>query len=1265
MYRIMKKLKFNSQILVALVCVLGALDSARATHILGGELYYDYLGQEQFEVFLKLYSEPTDIGNGTLDGEFTLGVFNDGALYETLFLSLEVMSQLPVQVAAPQYCQGMDSVEILQLVYSGIVSLPSDDTGYDLTIQRCCFGDEVDNLLYPMETGIALVSHVPAFTNDSNPNSSPRFEPQLGWQFCLGQSHQLSNVAWDPDGDEIVYEWLDPLNGGSIFNPAPVPPLDPQFLSAVSWASGYAQNFPFPSETPIELNPYLGMIGFEPSEHGAFVFAIQAIEMREGAELSTTFREMTLHFEEAMPSVPVTFQVDMNNQVVSPDGVHVAGGFQGWDPAATLLTDDDMDGVYEVTVDLPVNSTYEFKFINGNSWDFVEDVPPTCQVEVTGNDNRFIDIPAESTDEAYAVCWESCAACGLTSVRFRVDMVNEEAISPNGVHVAGNFQGWDPGATPLADADGDGVWETIESFDANAIPDGFLNFKFINGNSWTNPNESLNGLPCSDGFGNRVLEFTSDNMVLSTDDDLSQAPCFNSCGACVPPTMVTFRVDMTTQATVSVNGVHVAGSFQGWNPSGSPLSDDDGDGIWEVTMVIEPGDYQFKFINGNDWGGIGDGNVDYELVIGDCAADGSDNRALTVGSEAIIYEVCYNQCEPFCVPNPDPADVTFRVDMSEEEVNPSGVWVMGNFTSPNWQSGALQLTDADSDGVYEFTVNISGALTILYKFVNGDPSSTGGNGVDFLQESGILLDEEGSEIMNFEDAGCGLPNGFGAYNRTHDRSGEPEELGLVCFNRCSPCSGCEGASEVFISEYFEGSGNNKGIELYNPTAESIDLSSYELQRWANGEGTATDWLQLVGVIEPHATHVLVNGQTEDIDLGGGAISPACDLELQALADQLGNAYPDPLYFNGDDALVLVKNGTVVVDIFGKPGEDPGVAWTDDESNCFIDVSDGAEWLTSNHTLRRLPDVLQGSTVLPVCFDVMAEWEVLDMDDWTGLGWHTINCEVAASGCTDPLACNYNGTALENDGSCTYPGCQDPVASNYDATAGCADECIYVTYDCSSIGDEAWSSESIGLFPDWQQAVHGVEWIGEWVLNIPATIVEPGSGVVYGIHHMDWTGLEGLPDWAETVSYESGQLDASTQYCIAASGTPANPGLHEITATGEVFISIFGQPFSIGEQTLSAWLEVAENPNPIPGCMYATAQNFVAFATLDDGSCEFAGCTDLEAGNFNPLATIDDGSCGDGCDPADDNGCSTDANNDGAVNVTDLLMLLGEFGLTCE
>ena len=200
-----------------------------------------------------------------------------------------------------------------------------------------------------------------------------------------------------------------------------------------------------------------------------------------------------------------------------------------------------------------------------------------------------------------------------------------------------------------------------------------------------------------------------------------------------------------------------------------------------------------------------------------------------------------------------------------------------------------------------------------------------------------------------------------------------------------------GCNELFITEYVEGTGNNKCLELFNPTSEAIDLSVYQVQRWGNGEAGMTDATQLFGTLAPLTTWVLVNGQTEDIDLGGGAISPACDPELQLLADQLDNPYPAPTYMNGDDAIVIVKNGSQVVDIFGKPGEDPGTAWTDDAENGYVDVGDGATWLTSNHTLRRKFEVGIGVTVPPVSFNTFLEWDTLEVNTWDGLGHHSCVC----------------------------------------------------------------------------------------------------------------------------------------------------------------------------------------------------------------------------------------------------------------------------------
>ncbi|MEE3163947.1 MAG: hypothetical protein VX286_04655, partial [Bacteroidota bacterium] len=101
-----------------------------------------------------------------------------------------------------------------------------------------------------------------------------------------------------------------------------------------------------------------------------------------------------------------------------------------------------------------------------------------------------------------------------------------------------------------------------------------------------------------------------------------------------------------------------------------------------------------------------------------------------------------------------------------------------------------------------------------------------------------------------------------------------------------------------------------------------------------------------------------------------------------------------------------------------------------------------------------------------------------------------------------------------------------------------------------------------------------------------------------------------------------------------------------------------------------------------GCTYMDAENYDPAAIIDDGSCEYTGCTDMASANYNPIATIDDGSCvivgcmdpegydydpnanyPGGCDYPDP--CPGDINDDGLVNVGDLLEFFQYYGQVCE
>ena len=198
----------------------------------------------------------------------------------------------------------------------------------------------------------------------------------------------------------------------------------------------------------------------------------------------------------------------------------------------------------------------------------------------------------------------------------------------------------------------------------------------------------------------------------------------------------------------------------------------------------------------------------------------------------------------------------------------------------------------------------------------------------------------------------------------------------------------QNCSDLFISEYVEGTGNDKALELYNPTSAPIDLTGYRIERFSNGQATSASGgiLNLTGSVAPYSTFIIANGQTTT-----SPSSPACAPALQAMADQLDGVYPAPTYMNGNDAIVLFKNAAII-DIFGKTG-DASISTSESWSDEFpYDGSVGA-WWTKDQTLVRKASVMTGVSVNPDPFIVTVEWDSLPKDTWTGLGSHTCDCMV--------------------------------------------------------------------------------------------------------------------------------------------------------------------------------------------------------------------------------------------------------------------------------
>ncbi|NBU90427.1 MAG: T9SS C-terminal target domain-containing protein, partial [Flavobacteriia bacterium] len=196
----------------------------------------------------------------------------------------------------------------------------------------------------------------------------------------------------------------------------------------------------------------------------------------------------------------------------------------------------------------------------------------------------------------------------------------------------------------------------------------------------------------------------------------------------------------------------------------------------------------------------------------------------------------------------------------------------------------------------------------------------------------------------------------------------------------------QNCSQLFISEYVEGSGNNKALEIYNPTASAIDLSGYRIERFSNGSGTsaAGGVLNLSGSIAANSAFVIANGQ-----ITTSTSSPACDPILQAMADQLDGVYPAPTYMNGNDAIALF-NGSIMIDLLGKTGQ-ASITSSSGWGDVFpYDGSVGAVW-TENHTLVRKATVQIGVSANPTTFIVSNEWDSLPQNTWSNLGTHVCSC----------------------------------------------------------------------------------------------------------------------------------------------------------------------------------------------------------------------------------------------------------------------------------
>ncbi len=296
--------------------------STFATHIVGGEMTYTYLGNNQYRVKLMLY---IDCFNGSTaaiaqDQLANFAVFEGDSGKYLSNLCQSVARGNPVRVSKTNYNCIKISPDACVDAYEYVtnMTLPPVKGGYYISFQRCCRNNTIVNLISPLSTGENIWTRV----NDTTGigfNSSPEFKNLPPNFLCTNTPLIFDHSATDADGDSLAYAFFHPYTGATTNNPRPscVQYEAPPF-SQVAFESGYGPPNAIPSSPAINLNAETGLLKLTPTMEGQFVVGILVKEFRNGVLIGHTRRDYQFNVQNCVfetTSAFVTPSVNCNREV--------------------------------------------------------------------------------------------------------------------------------------------------------------------------------------------------------------------------------------------------------------------------------------------------------------------------------------------------------------------------------------------------------------------------------------------------------------------------------------------------------------------------------------------------------------------------------------------------------------------------------------------------------------------------------------------------------------------------------------------------------------------------------------------------------------------------------------------------------------------------------------------------------------------------------------------------------------------------------------
>jgi gliding motility-associated-like protein len=350
---------------------------ARASHIVGGEYTYVYLGDtsiggtlcHKYKVSLSIYE---DCQNGQPeaileDNPAYLAAYKNAPPYNTINIdSVPYATSVVVPANFSNSCvTNIPPTCLLKKTFVKTYYFPVNTAGYVISYQRCCRNNAVVNIVDPGDNGSTYYCTIPGSPYNNNSAVFTNYPPQI---ICLNNPLYYDHSATDPDGDSLSYEFCSALIGASDADIKPIP-LPPPYDSVSYLNPPFSYQHPLTAYPALQIDPKTGLITGTPNRIGRYLVTVCCHEWRHGVMVNTIKREFQFVVTDCSKVVVADipqYSSDFNTYIVdcADYTVHFVnnstGGFSwDWNFGTPGGTSTD----FEPTFIYPDTGTYTVKLV--------------------------------------------------------------------------------------------------------------------------------------------------------------------------------------------------------------------------------------------------------------------------------------------------------------------------------------------------------------------------------------------------------------------------------------------------------------------------------------------------------------------------------------------------------------------------------------------------------------------------------------------------------------------------------------------------------------------------------------------------------------------------------------------------------------------------------------------------------------------------------------------------------------------------------------